>query len=63
MTDDEAEAAYRGEGKRYFAFMLLEAKQAYMHEVGYGESGAQRVDIARHHASCRTRRRRWRRSR
>ena len=24
MTDDEAEAAYRGEGKRYFAFMLLE---------------------------------------
>ena len=25
MTDDEAEAAYRGEGKRYFAFMLLEA--------------------------------------
>ena len=50
MTDDEAEAAYRGEGKRYFAFMLLEAKQAYMHEVGYGESGAQRVDIARHHA-------------
>ena len=45
MTDDEAEAAYRGEGKRYFAFMLLEAKQAYMHEVGYGESGAQRVDI------------------
>ena len=37
-------------GKRYFAFMLLEAKQAYMHEVGYGESGAQKNDIARHHA-------------
>ena len=38
MTDEEAEAAYEARGKRYFAFMLLEAKQAYMHEVGYGES-------------------------
>ena len=50
MDDEEAAAAYEARGKRYFAFMLLESKQAYMHEVGYGESGAQRVDVARHHA-------------
>ncbi|WP_334099655.1 nucleoid-associated protein, partial [Gordonibacter pamelaeae] len=50
MDDEEAVAAYEARGKRYFAFMLLESKQAYMHEVGYGESGAQRVDVARHHA-------------
>ena len=50
MTDEEAEAAYKAPGPRYFAIILLESRQAYMHEVGYGESGAQRVDIARHHA-------------
>ena len=50
MDDEEAAAAYEARGKRYFAFMLLESRQAYMHEVGYGESGAQRVDVARHHA-------------
>ena len=50
MTDEEAEAAYKARGPRYFAIILLESRQAYMHEVGYGESGAQRVDIARHHA-------------
>ena len=50
MTDEEAEAAYRGEGKRYFALLLLESKQAFMHEVGRGEEGGTRVDVARHHA-------------
>lgn len=50
MDDEEAAAAYEARGKRYFALMLLESRQAYMHEVGYGESGAQRVDVARHHA-------------
>ncbi len=50
LTDEEAEAAYEARGKRYFALMLLESRQAYMHEVGYGEDGAQRVDVARHHA-------------
>lgn len=50
MTEKEAEAAYEARGKRYFAFMLLESKQAYMHEVGYSESGAQQNGIARHHA-------------
>ena len=50
MTDEEAEAAYRGEGKRYFALLLLESKQAFMHEVGRGDAGGTRVDVARHHA-------------
>lgn len=49
--DDEAlEAAYEARGKRYFAFMLLESRQAFMHEVNHGEGGAVRNDIARHHA-------------
>ena len=50
MTDEEAEAAYRGQGKRYFALMLLESRQAYMHEVGSTDDGATCVNVARHHA-------------
>ena len=50
MTDEEAEAAYLGQGKRYFALMLLESRQAYMHEVGSTEDGAVATTIARHHA-------------
>lgn len=50
MTEEEAEAAYEARGKRYFAFMLLESRQAYMHEVGQSESGATYNGIARHHA-------------
>ena len=50
MTDEEADAAYRGAGKRYFALLLLESKQAYMHEVGRTEDGAVCNGIARHHA-------------
>ena len=30
MTDEEAEAAFKGRGTRYFAIILLEARQAYM---------------------------------
>ena len=33
MTDEEAEAAYKARGPRYFAIILLESRQAYMHEV------------------------------
>ncbi len=50
MTDEEAQAAYQGQGKRYFAFMLLESRQAYMHEVGSTDDGATATTIARHHA-------------
>lgn len=50
MTDEEAEAVYEARGKRYFALLLLESKQAYMHEVNRTEEGAVRNDIARHHA-------------
>lgn len=50
MTDEEAEDAYKAKGKRYFALLLLESKQAYMHELNYSEEGNARNDIARHHA-------------
>ena len=50
MTDEEIDAAFEGHGKRYFALFLLEARQAFMHEVGRGESGEVLVDIERHHA-------------
>lgn len=69
MTDAEAEDSYKGRGKRYFAILMLESKQAYMHEVDKGETG-ERNDIVRHFAilpNCRrfrhmrsSNRRRWR---
>ena len=46
---DDPEAAFDGPVARYFAVMLLESKQAYVHEVDYGEVG-ERIGIARHHA-------------
>lgn len=51
-TEDDAaaEAAWRARARRYFAFLLLESKPAYMHETGRGDSGLQRNLIARHHA-------------
>ncbi len=49
-SEDAAEAAWRGRARRYFAFLLLESKPAYMHEVGRGDSGLQQNRIARHHA-------------
>jgi nucleoid-associated protein YejK len=50
-TADGADAAVHLDGvsKRCFALLLLESKQAYMHEVGCGDSG-QRNDIVRHYA-------------
>lgn len=50
MTDEEAEAAYKGRGTRYFAIILLESRQAYMHEVGSNDFGDTATTIARHHA-------------
>ncbi len=49
-TDEEAQAAYAGRAKRYLAILLLESKQAYMHEVGRAEDESVRNDIARHYA-------------
>ena len=46
MSDAEIEAAFAGPTHRYFAIMLLESKQAYMHELGRGEMG-ERTDIER----------------
>ena len=50
MTDEEAEAAFKGRGTRYFAIILLESRQAYMHEVGSNDFGDTATTIARHHA-------------
>lgn len=50
MSETELDAAYEGRGKRYFALLLLESKQAFMHEVNHGESGAVCADIERHYA-------------
>lgn len=50
MTEEEAEAAYKAQGKRYFALVLLESKQAFMHETGYGEGGEVQNTIMRHRA-------------
>ena len=47
--EEDQEAAYEAQGKRYFVVALLNSRPAFMHEVGGGELGT-RVDIARHHA-------------
>lgn len=46
---DDTEAAFDGPIPRYFAVFLLESKQAYVHEVGFGETGG-RNDIMRNRA-------------
>lgn len=51
-------AAYNARSEHYFGLLLLESKPAFMHEVGHGEDGATRNNIERHHAFCRTLRRR-----
>ncbi len=60
MTDEEAEAAYKAAGPRYFAIILLEARQAYMHEVGSNDFGDMPPPLRAITPSCRTLRRRWR---
>ncbi len=49
VADDDPEATFAGPVPRYFGLFLLESKQAYVHELMYGEAG-ERNDIARHHA-------------
>ena len=46
MSDAEIDAAFSGPAPRYFAILLLESKQAYMHELGAGDFG-ERTDIVR----------------
>ncbi|HAM15112.1 MAG TPA: hypothetical protein DCP91_04510 [Eggerthellaceae bacterium] len=46
---DDPEAAFDGPVPRFFGIFLLESKQAYVHELGFGEAG-ERNGIARHHA-------------
>ena len=48
-TADDVEAEFDGPIPRYFAIFLLESKQAYVHETGFGESG-ERNGIARNRA-------------
>lgn len=48
MDEAEERAAFEGRGRRYFALMLLDIRQAYLHEVGTSEEGATRVSVARH---------------
>ena len=49
-TEEEMEAAYKAQGKRYFGMFLLESRQAYMYEVGSGEAGGTCVNVKRHFA-------------
>ena len=42
-------AAYQARTDRYFAILLLESKQAYVHEVGMGETGEMNT-VSRHRA-------------
>lgn len=50
MTDEEAEAAFKAEGQRYLAVLLLESRPAYMHEVGATDFGDTATTVSRHHA-------------
>ena len=48
--DQEALAAFSARTNRYFALFILESKQAYMHELDYGETGP-RNGILRNYAT------------
>ena len=48
--DAAIDAAYDQDGKRYFAILLMESRQAFMHEVGREAGGAICNSIERHHA-------------
>lgn len=49
-AEDRIDEAFDGRARRYFALLLLESKQAYMHEVGRAQNGAVCNTIARHYA-------------
>jgi nucleoid-associated protein YejK len=44
------DAAYAGRSAHYFGLLLLESKQAFMHEVGRSDDGNTVSSIERHHA-------------
>ena len=48
-ASDDPEAAFDGVIPRYLALLLLESKQAYVHDERYNEAGTFNT-IARHHA-------------
>lgn len=48
-TDEEIEASYSGQTRRYFALLLLESRQAYMHAVGSDDAGTPYNGFERHH--------------
>ncbi|MDO4501663.1 MAG: nucleoid-associated protein [Coriobacteriia bacterium] len=48
MSDEEVEASFKGRANRYFAILLLESKQAYMHEMGFGEVGPMNTVVRQH---------------
>lgn len=50
LTDEEVEVMYEAQAPRYLALVILESKQAYMHEVGKDELGHTRASIAQHYA-------------
>ncbi len=48
--DAAIEAAYDQDGKRYFAILLMESRQAFMHGVGRVDNGSVCNSIERHYA-------------
>ncbi|MDO4533779.1 MAG: nucleoid-associated protein [Coriobacteriia bacterium] len=49
MTDEEVAARFEGREDRYLGVIMLESKQAYVHDLGFGEVG-ERCGIERHRA-------------
>ena len=49
LSEEEIDERFEGREHRYLAMLLLESKQAYVHELDYGEAG-ERNGIARHRA-------------
>lgn len=47
---DAIDAAFEGKKRHFFAVLLLESKQAFMHDIGYSEDGRSLNSIERHHA-------------
>lgn len=48
--EEEVAASFEGRTNRFFAFLMLESKQAFMHDIGYTEDGRELNSIERHHA-------------
>lgn len=50
LDDEEVEMMYEAQAPRHLAIMLLESRQAYIHEVGPDGLGHTVASITRHHA-------------